>query len=41
MKSVSGLKLLEEIIGTGPEAKKGDKVVNNLKINLNQGGSPT
>jgi len=37
MKSVSGLKLLKEILGTGPEAKKGDKIVYNTKIFLNQG----
>lgn len=41
MEQVSGIKLLEEKEGNGTEAKKGDKVVNNLKINLNQCGSPT
>ena len=37
MKSISGLKLLEETPGSGEEAKKGDKVVYNTKIFLNQG----
>ena len=37
MKQVSGIKLLEEKEGNGPEAKKGDKVVYNIKIFLNQG----
>ena len=41
MKQVSGIKLLEEKEGNGPEAKKEDKVVNSLKVFLNQGGSPT
>ena len=37
MKQVSGIKLLEEKEGNGSEAKKGDKIVYNIKIFLNQG----
>jgi FKBP-type peptidyl-prolyl cis-trans isomerase (trigger factor) len=33
----SGIKLLNEIEGAGPPAKKGDQVVYNLKIFLNKG----
>ncbi len=37
MKKVSGIKILEEIEGQGPEAVKGDKVTYNIKIFLNKG----
>jgi len=37
MKRVSGLKLLEEREGVGTPAKKGDRVVYNTRIFLNQG----
>ncbi len=37
IKPVSGIKLIEEKEGNGPEAKKGDKVVYNIKIFLNRG----
>jgi FKBP-type peptidyl-prolyl cis-trans isomerase len=38
MKSLSGLKLLAEQEGAGMSAKKGDRIVYNVKIFLNQGG---
>ena len=37
MKRISGLKLLEEREGVGTPAKKGDRVVYNTRIFLNQG----
>ena len=37
MKRISGLKLLEEREGAGMPAKKGDRVVYNTRILLNQG----
>lgn len=37
MKRLSGLKLLEEREGEGPQAQKGDRVVYNSRIFLNQG----
>ena len=37
MKRISGLKLLDEREGTGTPAKKGDRVVYNTRIFLNQG----
>jgi hypothetical protein len=37
MKRISGFKLLDEGEGTGTPAKKGDRVVYNTKIFLNQG----
>ena len=37
MKRMSGLKLLDEREGTGTPAKKGDRVVYNSRIFLNQG----
>lgn len=37
MKRNSGLKLLDEREGAGPPAKKGDRVVYNTRIFLNQG----
>lgn len=37
MKRISGLKLLEEREGAGTPAKKGDRVVYNTRIFLNQG----
>jgi FKBP-type peptidyl-prolyl cis-trans isomerase len=37
MKRVSGLKLLEEREGDGRAAQKGDRIVYNLKMFLNQG----
>jgi FKBP-type peptidyl-prolyl cis-trans isomerase len=37
MKRLSGLKLLEEREGAGSPAKKGDRVVYNVRIFLNQG----
>jgi FKBP-type peptidyl-prolyl cis-trans isomerase len=37
MKRLSGLKLLEEREGVGTPAKKGDRVVYNTRIFLNQG----
>ena len=37
MKRLSGLKLLEEREGAGTPAKKGDRVVYNTRIFLNQG----
>lgn len=38
MKKLSGHKLLEEQEGDGPPAKKGDRVIYNTRIFLNQGG---
>ncbi|MDP1947454.1 MAG: FKBP-type peptidyl-prolyl cis-trans isomerase [Nitrospirota bacterium] len=37
MKRISGLKLLEEREGAGAPAKKGDRIVYNTRIFLNQG----
>jgi FKBP-type peptidyl-prolyl cis-trans isomerase (trigger factor) len=37
MRRVSGLKLLEEIEGHGRAAQKGDRIVYNLRLFLNQG----
>jgi FKBP-type peptidyl-prolyl cis-trans isomerase len=37
MKRLSGLKLLEEREGAGSPAKKGDRVVYNTRVYLNQG----
>jgi len=37
MKRMSGLKLLDQRAGTGTPAKKGDRVVYNTRIFLNQG----
>ena len=37
MKKVSGIKVLEEIVGEGPEAAKGDSVTYNIKIFLSRG----
>lgn len=37
MKRLSGIKLLEEREGEGPPAEKGDRVVYNTRIFLNQG----
>ena len=37
MKKVSGIKILEEIQGQGPEAVKGDNVTYNIRIFLNKG----
>ena len=37
MKAKSGIKLLEDREGSGEPAKKGDKVIYNLRIHLNQG----
>lgn len=37
MKRISGLKLLEEREGAGTPAKKGDRVVYNARLFLNQG----
>ena len=37
MKRISGLKLLEEREGAGRPAKKGDRLVHNTRIFLNQG----
>jgi hypothetical protein len=37
MKRMSGLKLLNEQEGTGTPAKKGDRVVYNTRLFLNQG----
>ena len=37
MKRLSGLKLLEEREGDGPPAQKGDRVVHNTRMFLNQG----
>jgi len=38
MKRMSGLKLLEEREGAGMPARKGDRIVYNFRIFLNQGG---
>ena len=38
MRLQSGIKLLQEREGNGPAAKKGDRVVYNLRIYLNKGG---
>jgi hypothetical protein len=37
MKRMSGLKLLDEREGAGTPAKKGDRVVYNIRVFLNQG----
>ena len=37
MRLRSGIKLLDELEGTGEPAKKGDRIVYNFKIFLNQG----
>lgn len=37
MKAKSGIKLLEDREGTGEPAKKGDKVIYNIRIHLNKG----
>jgi len=37
MRLRSGIKLLDELKGTGEPAKKGDRIVYNFKIFLNQG----
>jgi FKBP-type peptidyl-prolyl cis-trans isomerase len=37
MKAKSGIKLLDELEGSGEAAKKGDKVVYNVRIHLNKG----
>ena len=37
MKQMSGLKLLDEREGAGTPAKKGDRVVYNIRVFLNQG----
>jgi hypothetical protein len=37
MKRLSGLKLLEEREGEGPEAQKGDRVIYNCRLFLNKG----
>lgn len=37
MKKVSGIKILKEIEGLGPEAVKGDSLTYNVKIFLNKG----
>ena len=38
MRLQSGIKLLQEREGNGPAAKKGDRVVYNIRIYLNKGG---
>jgi len=37
MKRLSGLKLLEEQVGEGAPANKGDRVVFNMRLSLNKG----
>ena len=37
MKLESGIKLLEDVPGTGAEARRGDRVTYNLRLFLNQG----
>ena len=37
MKKISGLKILQEVKGQGPEAVKGDNVTYNVKLFLNKG----
>ena len=37
MKAKSGIKLLDDREGSGEPAKKGDKVIYNVRIHLNKG----
>ena len=37
MKLASGIRLLDEVSGTGPLARKGDRVTYNLRLFLNRG----